>query len=60
MATTDDKPQPLVVLRSDALDTDLVQYLSRAYLVTVEAQENEIIYKLFEHPRNERSTIELH
>jgi len=49
MATTD-KPQPLVVLRSDALDTDLVQYLSRAYLVTVEAQENEIIYQLYKRP----------
>lgn len=59
MATTD-KPQPLAVLRSDTLNTDLVQYLSRAYLVTVEAQENEIIYNLFKHPNNERSTIELH
>jgi len=49
MATTD-KPQPLVVLRSDTLDTDLVQYLSRAYLVTVEAQENEIIYQLYKRP----------
>ena len=50
MATTDDKPQPLVVLRSDALDTDLVQYLSRAYLVIVEAQNNEIIYELYKRP----------
>lgn len=49
MATTD-KPQPLVVLRGDTLNTDLVQYLSRAYLVTVEAQENEIIYELFNRP----------
>lgn len=49
MATTD-KPQPLVVLRSDALNTDLVQLLSRYYLVTVEAQENEIIYELFNRP----------
>lgn len=49
MATTD-KSQPLVVLRSDTINTDLVQYLSRAYLVTVEAQENEIIYELFNRP----------
>ena len=52
MATTD-KPQPLVVLRSDTLNTDLVQYPSRAYLVTVEAQENEIIYELYNRPCNE-------
>lgn len=49
MATTD-KPQPLVVLRSDTLNTDLVQLLSCYYLVTVEAQENEIIYELFNRP----------
>ena len=45
MATT--KTEPLLVLRSDTLNTDLVQYLSARYLVTVEAQENEIIYELF-------------
>lgn len=47
MATTNEKAAPLVVLRSDVLDTDLVQYLSKRYLVTVEAHENEIIYELF-------------
>ncbi len=48
MATT--KTEPLLVLRSDTLNTDLVQYLSACYLVTVEAQENEIIYELFNRP----------
>ena len=48
MATT--KTEPLLVLRSDTLNTDLVQYLSGRYLVTVEAQENEIIYELFNRP----------
>lgn len=47
MATTNEKAAPLVVLRSDVLNTDLVQYLSKRYLVTVEAHENEIIYELF-------------
>ena len=35
MATT--KTEPLLVLRSDTLNTDLAQYLSARYLVTVEA-----------------------
>lgn len=48
MATT--KTEPLLVLRSDTLNTDLVQYLLARYLVTVEAQENEIIYELFNRP----------
>lgn len=33
------KPEPL-----------LVQYLSARYLVTVEAQNNEIVYELFNRP----------
>lgn len=44
------KPEPLLVLRSDTLNTDLVQYLSARYLVTVEAQNNEIVYELFNRP----------
>lgn len=51
------KPEPLLVLRSDTLNTDLVQYLSARYLVTVEAQENEIIYELYNRPYNERSNF---
>ena len=51
------KPDPLLVLRSDTLNTDLVQYLSARYLVTVEAQENEIIYELYNRPCNERSNF---
>ena len=42
--------KPLAVLRSDDLNTDLVQYLSCRYLVTVEAQNNEIIYELYKRP----------
>lgn len=59
MATT--KTEPLLVLRSDTLNTDLVQYLSARYLVTVEAQENEIIYELFKTVllKNERSNTKL-
>lgn len=49
MATTN-KPQPLLVLRSDTLDTELVQNLSTFYLVSVEAQGNEIIYELYNLP----------
>lgn len=52
MATTD-KPQPLSVLRSDTLDTDLVKNLSAFYLLSVEAQGNEIIYELYNLPNNE-------
>ncbi len=44
------KPEPLAVLRSDELNTDLVQYLSARYLVTVEAQNNDIIYTLYKRP----------
>ena len=44
------KTEPLLALRSDTLNTDLVQYLSARYLVTVEAQENEIIYELYNRP----------
>lgn len=51
MATT--KTEPLLVLRSDTLNTDLVQYLSARYLVTVEAQNNEIVYTLYKRPKNE-------
>ena len=50
MVTTDSKPRPLSVLRSDALDTELVQFLSIRYLVTVEAHENEIIHELYNKP----------
>lgn len=46
MGTTN-KPCPLLVLRGDTLDTDLVVYLSSRYLVTVEAHENEIVYELY-------------
>lgn len=46
MGTTN-KPLPLVVLRSDTLDTGLVEYLAARYLVTVEAQNNEIVYELY-------------
>lgn len=41
------KAEPLLVLRSDTLNTDLVQYLSARYLVTVEAQETEIVIELY-------------
>ena len=51
MATT--KTEPLLVLRSDTLNTDLVQYLSARYLVTVEAQNIEIVYTLYKRPKNE-------
>lgn len=54
MGTTKET-QPLVVLRSGKLDTDLVQHLSTRYLVTVEAQGNEFIYTLHNYPNDERS-----
>lgn len=41
------KAEPLLVLRSDILNTDLVQYLSARYLVTVEAQDPEIVIELY-------------
>ena len=41
---------PIITLRADTLSTDLVQYLSAHYLVTVEASNNEIIYELFNRP----------
>ena len=44
---------PLAVLRSDKLNTELVQHLSLAYLVTVEAQNTEIVYTLYKRPKNE-------
>ena len=50
---------PLAVLRSDDLNADLVQYLSCRYLVTVEAQNTEIVYTLYKRPNNERSNTEL-
>ncbi len=52
MATTD-KPRPLLVLRSDTLDTDLVKNLSAFYLVLVEAQNKEIVYELYNLPTDE-------
>lgn len=45
--------KPLAVLRSDDLNTDLVQYLSCRYQVTVEAQNTEIVYTLYKRPNNE-------
>lgn len=44
------KPEPLLVLRSDTLSTDLVRNLLACYLVTVEARDNEIIYELYNRP----------
>ncbi len=46
------KTEPLAVLRSDKLDTELVRHLSLAYLVTVEAQDNEIVYTLYRYERS--------
>lgn len=50
MGKSKEKPVPLGVLRSDTLDTELVQLLSLDYLVVVEAQKNEIVYTLYKRP----------
>lgn len=47
MATTDNKTQPEAVLRLTELDVNLVQALSKHWVVTVEQQGNEILLELY-------------
>ncbi len=42
-----DEKEPEAVLRLPEIDTDLVQALAKHWLVTVEQNENEILYKIY-------------
>lgn len=44
-----------ITLTADTLDTGLVEYLSRAYLVTVWEENGKIIYELTKYQENGES-----
>lgn len=45
METT--KQVPVIVLRSDRVDTELVTLLAQRWLVTVEQKDTDIVYELY-------------
>lgn len=47
METT--KRVPVIVLRSDRVNTELVTMLAQRWVVTIEQKDTEIIYELYEH-----------